>query len=128
MDRSLGAIGRLQRDRLRRLLRQAAANSRFYREKYRGLDLQRAALTDLPIVTKDEMRERLDDVFTDRELTRRGLEQFCADEANLGRWYLGRYAVSHTSGSQGAPLWIVQSRECLEVLFARTYRRCAVLA
>jgi phenylacetate-CoA ligase len=37
--------------------------------------------------------------------------------ANLGRWYRGRYAVSHTSGSQGPPLFIVQDRAAIELLF-----------
>lgn len=118
VNRSLGRIERGQRRRLGRVLRFAIEHSRFYRDKYRGVDPSRTALSELPIVTKDELRERLDDVFTDREVTRRKLEEFCASEANLGRWFLGRYAVSHTSGSQGAPLWIVQNRECLEVLYA----------
>lgn len=74
-------------------------------------------LADIPPTTKDELRDRLDDVFSDRRVTCDGLAEFTSNEHNLGRWFLGKYAVSHTSGSQGSPLWVVQDRHCLEVLF-----------
>jgi phenylacetate-coenzyme A ligase PaaK-like adenylate-forming protein len=72
----------------------------------------------LPTTTKEELLAAFDDVVTDRRLRLDQLQQFVADPANLGRWYLGRYAVSHTSGSQGSPLLIVQDRRSLEILFA----------
>jgi phenylacetate-coenzyme A ligase PaaK-like adenylate-forming protein len=46
------------------------------------------------------------------------VEKFITDPANLGRWFLGRYAISHTSGTQGQPSLIVQDRRSLEILFA----------
>src|SRR5205823_1582270 len=47
-------------------------------------------------------------LVTDRRVSRAGVEEFMADPANLGRLYLGRYAVCHTSGSQGQPALVVQ--------------------
>src|SRR3954449_9075940 len=58
----------------------------------------------------------------DRELftavRRDEVESFMEDESNLGTWFNGKYALSHTSGSQGQPLLLVQSKENLELLFA----------
>jgi phenylacetate-coenzyme A ligase PaaK-like adenylate-forming protein len=112
-------IEKLQRRRLRRLVRFAAQRSPFYRERFRGVDLDNEfRIEQLPSVTKAEVMANFDDVVTDPRLRRADAERFIEDPDNLGRWLLGRYAVSHTSGSQGAPLLIVQDRTCLEVLFA----------
>jgi phenylacetate-CoA ligase len=108
----------VQARRLRKLLRHANAHSRFYRAKYRGIDLARADLSQLPPTNKEELRAAFDDVVADPRVRQADLERFVADPANLGRWYLNRYAVSHTSGSQGSPLLIVQDRRSLEILFA----------
>ena len=55
---------------------------------------------------------------TDPAVRRRDVEHFVEDPANAGRWFRDRYAVSHTSGSQGQPLLILQDRRCLELAFA----------
>jgi phenylacetate-CoA ligase len=62
--------------------------------------------------------EHFDRVVTDPRIRKNDLEKFIADSANLGRWHLGRYAVSHTSGTQGRPSLIVQERRALSILFA----------
>jgi len=121
------SLARLQERRLRRLVQFAAARSPFYRRKYHGLNLARVALEDLPTVTKDELRDHLDEVFTDPRVRRTELERFVSDSGNLGRWHLGRYAVSHTSGSQGAPLPIVLDRKCMELSFALVSARANAL-
>lgn len=99
---------RVARCRLRRLVRFAARRSPFYRRLYAGVDPDRYRLEDLPPVTKDALRAHGDEVFTDPRVTLAGLAAFAAEPADLGTWHLGRYAVSHTSGSQGPPLFIVQ--------------------
>lgn len=116
--RSERRVRRLQSRRLIRLVRHAAARSPYYRRKFSGIDLGAFALGDLPITTKPELNAELEDVFTVPGLSRRDLEDFVADPANLGQWFRGKWAVSHTSGSQGAPIFIVQDRKALAVLFA----------
>ena len=54
------------------------------------------------------MMANLDDVFTDRSLRRADIEAFMADHANLGVYFKGKYALCHTSGSQGQPALVVQ--------------------
>jgi phenylacetate-coenzyme A ligase PaaK-like adenylate-forming protein len=62
-------------------------------------------------------------VVTDRRVSRRGIEDFIADPANLGKFYLGRYAVCHTSGSQGQPAVVVQTRKDVMRGFAVQFAR-----
>ena len=45
---NVAKVKRLQRKRLQRLVGMAIARSPFYREKYRGIDPNRCALSDLP--------------------------------------------------------------------------------
>ena len=99
----------LQQKRLRRLLAHAARLSPFYRERFRGHDLDSCELAELPTLSKAEMMARFDDLVTDRRVTRQGVQAFIDDPANLGKYFLGRYAVCHTSGSQGQPALVVQT-------------------
>ena len=102
------AVRARQERRWRALLRHAAAHSPFYRERLRGLDLARCRPGDLPPLTKAEMMANFDRIVTDPRVTRGGVERFIADPCNLRRHFLGRYAVCHTSGSQGQPALVVQ--------------------
>ena len=101
-------VHELQQRRFRELLRYAYQHSPFYRRQFRGIDLERCDITDLPPLTKKDMMATYDDLPTDRRIHRPELEQFMADPANLGKYFLGRYVVCHTSGSQGQPALIVQ--------------------
>jgi phenylacetate-coenzyme A ligase PaaK-like adenylate-forming protein len=103
--------------RLRRLLRHAAQHSPFYAEKFRGIDLGHCALDDLPVTTKGEMMAHFDQVVTDPLVRRADLERFIDDPANVGRLFLDRYPVCHTSGSQGQSLLVVQDRMAVDLLF-----------
>src|SRR5262245_57073835 len=93
-----------QNHRLRRLLRHAAAHSPFYYKKFRGLDLGRCPLSDLPVTTKTELVDRFEDVVTDRRVRLADVERFTEDPANGARLFRGRYHVTHTSGSSGQAL------------------------
>lgn len=121
-----GKVARVQQQRLRSLVRHAVAHSGYYRDKYRNVEIPRCNLSDLPPITKDEIRPHFDEVVTDPAVTLAAAEAFMADEGNLGRWFLGKYGVSHTSGSQGAPLVIVQDRACLETMYAIMSSRASV--
>jgi phenylacetate-CoA ligase len=115
---SPASIDKVRDKRFRRLLRLAVERSPFYREKYRDIDLARAEVSDLPTTTKAELRDNFDRVVTDPMVREQDVDQFMRDPANLGCWYLDRYAVSHTSGSQGPPLRIVQDRSAVRLVFA----------
>lgn len=112
-----------QEKRLRALLAHAVERSPFYRRRFAGLDVAHCALSDLPTLTKTEMMAHFDELVTDPRLKKADLAAFTDDPSNLGRYYLGRYGVSHTSGSQGQPALIVQDRDALALVFAVQFAR-----
>lgn len=112
------AIERIQRRRLKTLVRHAREKSEFYREKYAGVDESNFELADLAPTDKAELMDNFDRVVTVEDVRRKDVEAFFAEPANLGKLFLDKYALSHTSGSQGQPLLIVQTKENLELLFA----------
>ena len=112
------AVRAIQERRLRRLLRVASARSPFYRELYRGIDLRNCRLEDLPTTTKAVLMEQFDRVVCDPEIRRADLERFLDQPENEGRLFLGKYIASHTSGSQGQPMLIVQHRSLSKLLFS----------
>ncbi len=110
-------VARVQRRRMRALVRRAVERAPYWREKYRGIDLDRFTLADLPPSNKSELMARFDETVTDPAIRRGDLERFVDDPANEGRLFLGRYVPSHTSGSQGQPMLMVQDRRTLELVF-----------
>ncbi len=111
-------IKKFGRSRLEQLVAHARANSEFWREKFAGVAEDSFKLTDLPTSDKPELMENFDRAVTVDDVRRDELESFLDDEANLGKHYRDKYAVSHTSGSQGQPLLLVQSKDNIELLFA----------
>ena len=107
----------LQQQRLRQLSRHTVENSPFYRDRFRGCNIDRCQLADLPTVTKAEMMEHFDDLVTDRAIRRQELERFVEQPANVGKLFLDRYPVCHTSGSLGQSLLVVQNFPTVELMF-----------
>lgn len=116
--RSPEHVAEIQEKKFRALIKIAAARSPFYRNKYSGIDLDTCRIADLPTLTKAEMMEHFDDFLTDRSITQKRLQDFMDGPANLGKLYKGKYAIAHTSGSQGRPALIVQDRHALALAFA----------
>ena len=110
-------VRNLQAKRLRALVRHSRERSPYYRKRLSGVP-EEIPLDRLPIMTKDEMRDRFDDLVTDRRLRLRDLQWWMKTDLTLGRGYLDRYAVCHTSGSQGAPHVIVQDAKCINRILA----------
>lgn len=119
----IGARSNRRNNQFRRLLHHAFDRSPFYRKKFEGIDLDSCKISDLPILTKAEMMENLDVVFTDRDIRRFEIEHFISDPENLGVLYKGRYVVCHTSGSQGQPALIVQDADAILTTFAAQFAR-----
>lgn len=89
---------------LRSLLRYARDNSPFYRRRLAKIDPEHVALSDLqslPIMTKPEMMEAIDDVFTDRRLRREAFDRALADAAAEPHPVLQTYTALASSGTSG---------------------------
>lgn len=111
-------IAEVQNRRLKRLIALAVERSPFYREKFRGIDLSTATIRDLPTTNKAELMENFEDALTDRSIRRSDLESFLDCRENEGRLFLNRFAPSHTSGSQGQAMLMVQEQRTLELMFS----------
>ncbi|MFC5996655.1 phenylacetate--CoA ligase family protein [Pseudonocardia hispaniensis] len=93
-----------QRVRLRALLAHAATHSPFHARRLRGIDLQTVDPEDLcalPVMTKSEMMHELDDVFTDRRLSGRLVEEALAATRDEPVPILGEYVAFGSGGSSG---------------------------
>jgi phenylacetate-CoA ligase len=93
-----------QGDRLRQLLAHAVAHSPFHRRRLAGVDLERVEpgdLSTLPVMTKTDMMAALQEVFTDRRLTRDLVEQALAATETQPVPILGHYLALASGGSSG---------------------------
>lgn len=108
----------IQIRRFRRLLAHAQNHSPYLKQKYRGIDPNRANPTDVPPITKAEMMANFDGIVTHRRIRRVDVERFVSDPANVGKLFLDKYPVLHTSGSQGQPALLVQDNGAFRRLFS----------
>ena len=116
-------LRRIEEERFRRMLRHAVKNSPYYKRRFAGIDIETCKPADIPVLTKAEMMEHFDDLVTDPRIKKAGIQKFVADPTNLGKLYLGKYGVSHTSGSQGQPALIVQDYKARLLPFAARITR-----
>jgi phenylacetate-CoA ligase len=68
-----GQLQEFQRDELRRLLACAAQRSPFHARRLAGIDPERfelEQLSELPVMSKEQMMSSFDELLTDRRLTR----------------------------------------------------------
>jgi phenylacetate-CoA ligase len=87
-----------QARRLKKLREYAWAHSQFYRTFHRGLE--RAPLTELPVLTKSQLIDHFDDIVTDRRITMRALDDHVARH-RPGTRFRHQYWVCATSGTSG---------------------------
>jgi phenylacetate-coenzyme A ligase PaaK-like adenylate-forming protein len=97
-------IQRAQRESLHKLLEHAAEHSPFHRRRLAGIDLKAvdpADLSALPVMTKTQMMDALDDVFTDRRLGRGDVESALAATAAEPVPILDDYIALVSGGCSG---------------------------
>jgi phenylacetate-coenzyme A ligase PaaK-like adenylate-forming protein len=118
-------VARIREKRFRRLLRTAAAKSPFYRNLYRGIDIETCRLTDLPVVDKQTMMANFDDFVTDRCLKKAEISEWLEDKSHIGRMYMGKFVPFRTSGTTGENALVVYDRQALDFVHAALISRQA---
>lgn len=103
---SLERLRAFQRERLLAIIRHAAAHSRYYRERFAGIELSDDLdLGALPKLDKPTMLERFDDLVTDRRLTLAGvlrhLDALKGSSPRREPMLLGEYRAMATGGTSG---------------------------
>ncbi|HOX45776.1 MAG TPA: hypothetical protein PK668_19405 [Myxococcota bacterium] len=107
-------IQQLQQRRLRRLVRFAKDRSPFLREHYRHVDPEAPdfSIEQVPPTSKAMLMENFDRVVTRPDLRMDEIREWIRDPTQVGQWYRGRYVVTHTSGTTGAPgIFVFDRRE-----------------
>jgi phenylacetate-coenzyme A ligase PaaK-like adenylate-forming protein len=103
------AFAALQERRLRDLLRFAVGRAPFYARLYQGIDVERAPLTALPPITKEQVQRHFDEVVTDRRLHLDEVRRFCLESGpHDNPVYLGEFVAlmsSGTTGLRGCYVW-----------------------
>lgn len=113
----------VQLRRFRQLLAHSQRHSPYLKNKYRGIDPRFAVPTDVPVMTKAEMMANFDGIVTNRRIRRQVVERFVSHPNNVGKFFLGKYPVLHTSGSQGQPALLVQEPGAFRRLFSMQIAR-----
>jgi len=100
-----------QRRRLGEVVGHAVTASRFYRERYAGLDLgDPVDLERLPVLDKATVMDRFDELVTDPRLTLAAVEAHL-DGLDRDALLLGRYRAMATGGSTGRKGVFVADRD-----------------
>ncbi len=97
-------VKEFQLQRLRALLAHARCRSAFHAQRLGDIDPRSFELDDLaalPVMTKEQMVERFDDVVTDRRLRRVLVEGHLAASTEAPRLLGGRYVCLASGGSSG---------------------------
>jgi phenylacetate-CoA ligase len=118
-------IDAAQRDGLHTLLRHAVEHSPFHRRRLAGIDLSAVDpgdLSTLPVMTKSEMMDALDDVFTDRRLRSRDVEAALAVTGAQPVPILDDYVALASGGCSGRRGLFVFDRSAMTSFFTAVVR------
>jgi phenylacetate-coenzyme A ligase PaaK-like adenylate-forming protein len=119
-------IKREQRDGLHTLVLHAAEHSPFHRRRLAGIDLagvDPADLSALPVMTKTQMMDALDDVFTDRRLGRDAVESALAATGAEPVPILNDYIALTSGGCSGRRGLFVLDRAAVSSFTAAVARQ-----
>ena len=114
-------IHQAQRNSLRTLLHHAAEHSPFHRRRLAGIDLTAidpADLSALPPMTKSDMMDDLDEVFTDRRLRSAEVEAALAVSGAQPVPILDDYVALASGGCSGRRGLFVFDRSAMTAYFA----------
>lgn len=108
-----------QAEELQKLRRFAYARSPFYKAFHRGLEDR--PLSELPVLTKQELMRSWDDVVTDRSLKLKDVEGFLETMMTFGA-YKGTHYAFATGGTTGVKGVFVYDKDEFLTMFALTAR------
>lgn len=111
----------LQEEKFRKLLKHAYKNSLFYRNFYTDYGIKEEHLDeinikDIPIINKNILMDNFNELACDKKLNKNKLEEYVMNPKNIGKTYLNKYLVIHTSGSGGKIGIFIYSKKELDVI------------
>ncbi len=100
---SVTEVEKRQKLRMDEIISYAREFSPFYKMLYSGLPQKINRLSDLPPVTKPQIKKYFDQICTDSIINHDDVESFISNPENVGKAYLDKYLVCTTSGTAGKP-------------------------
>lgn len=121
-------ILKLQKKRFYKLLLFAYNNSPFYQQYYNehGINKRNLAeveVSDLPLMNKTLLMDNLDNIFTDRTLNKKSLENWISIKEQRNIPYKNKYYVIFSSGTSLNSSIIVYDKKIYEQSLISTYYR-----
>lgn len=116
-------LSQVQDMKLRMILRHATRHSSFYRKIYQDIDIERCALTDLPVITKRMMMDNYDELVTDKRLNRTDLHTFLSRPENASKLYKDAFVILNSSGTTGEKAIMGYAWEEFKYVFAAAMAR-----
>lgn len=109
-------IKNLQNKKLRKLLKHAYENSKYYRRAFEEAGITKEEIFTLPIsafptIDKNLLMEHFDDLVTDHDLRQNDIRRFDKEETVDEKIFKNKYNVVHSSGSTGKPGYFVYNEE-----------------
>lgn len=109
-------IKNLQNKKLRKILKYAYENSKYYHRTFEEAGITREQISTLPIsafptIDKDLLMEHFDDLVTNHDLKQKDIRRFDKEEAVDQIKFKDKYHVVHSSGSTGKPGYFVYDDE-----------------
>jgi len=106
-------IKKMQLKKFHALVQFVSGNSPYYQEviKKNKIDIGNCKPEDFPILTKETLIERFDDIVTDRRITKRIVTDFLSHSHDPLELFLNKYYVIHTSGSSGTVGYFIYTQE-----------------
>ncbi len=112
-------IKQYQQQELQKLREFAYASSPFYKKFHKGLE--GCPLTELPVLTKQELMQSWDEIVTDRSLRLKDVEQFLENMTEFQPYSSGHYAFA-TGGTTGVKGVFLFNQDEFLTMFALTAR------
>ncbi len=120
------ALDRHRQQRLQQLVHHAASHSPLWRERLAGALREPVELAKLPVLDKQTLMERFDELICDRRLSRAALLTRL-DGIERDELYLGEYRAMASSGSSGRKGLFVYDRDGWVGILAQLARANAII-
>lgn len=100
---SRSKIQNLQKDKFRKLVKFAYANSKYYREiiDKNNINIDECTPEYFPILDKKILMENFDDIVTNPQIRKADLANFFEKNIDPEKLFLDKYTAIHSSGSSG---------------------------
>lgn len=112
VKKSTAQIKKLQRKKLRKMLKFAYEHSAYYRRMFNvsgitAKNINAVPLEEFPTIDKQTLLSHFDEIVTVSDITQNDLRRFDESAEKDRRAFKGKYHVVHSSGSTGKPGYFV---------------------